>query len=310
LTDDVSISVENLTKKYGDLTAVNDISFDVHCGEIFAFLGPNGAGKTTTVEILVGLRKPTAGGAHVLGFDVVKDQREIKRRIGVLPQSFNTYDRLTVKENIEYFAGMFDSSPDVDGLIQLVDLEDKKKEQFRNLSGGLKQRLGIAVALVNDPEIVFLDEPTSGLDPKARHDVWRLIDDLHDKGKTVFLTTHYMEEAEALADRVGIIHYGKIVALNETDKLIAEHGRKNLLVLKKADRKAVQVIGKLGLEANYDKGEGDVIIHLNHNIAVSDIMQALSGAHVSFSELQLKRSSLEDVFLNLTGEELGKEENA
>jgi ABC-2 type transport system ATP-binding protein len=259
---------------------------------------------------LVGLRKPTSGGATVLGFDIAKDREEIKKRIGVLPQSFNTYDRLTVKENIEYFAGMFDSSPDVDGLIKLVDLEDKKKEQFRNLSGGLKQRLGIAVALVNDPEVVFLDEPTSGLDPKARHGVWRLIEDFHHKGKTVFLTTHYMEEAEALADRVGIIHNGKIVALDEKDKLIAEHGKKNMLVLRKADPKAVSVIDKLGLKANYDQNEGDVTIHLNHAVAVSDIMQALSAARVSFSELQLKRSSLEDVFLNLTGEELGKEEAA
>lgn len=308
MSDDIAIHVENLTKRYGDLTAVNDISFTVKRGEIFAFLGPNGAGKTTTVEILVGLRKPTSGGAHVLGFDIAKEQKEIKKRIGVLPQSFNTYDRLTVKENIEYFSGVFDSRPDVDGLIKLVDLDDKKKEQFKNLSGGLKQRLGIAVALVNDPEIVFLDEPTSGLDPKARHGVWRLIDDLHHKGKTVFLTTHYMEEAEALADRVGIIHNGKIVALDKTDALVAEHGKKNLLVLRKADPKAVSVIEKIGVKANYDKGEGDVIIHLNHAVAVSDIMQALSSAHVSFSELQLKRSSLEDVFLNLTGEELGKEE--
>jgi ABC-2 type transport system ATP-binding protein len=310
LSNDLAISVENLAKRYGDLMAVNDISFDVKRGEIFAFLGPNGAGKTTTVEILVGLRKPTSGGATVLGFDIAKDQKEIKKRIGVLPQSFNTYDRLTVKENIEYFAGMFDSRPDVDGLIKLVDLEDKKKEQFKNLSGGLKQRLGIAVALVNDPEVVFLDEPTSGLDPKARHGVWRLIEDLHHKGKTVFLTTHYMEEAEALADRVGIIHNGKIVALDETDKLIAEHGKKNMLVLRKADPKAVSVIDKLGLKANFDESAGDVIIHLNHAVAVSDIMQAVSKARVSFSELQLKRSSLEDVFLNLTGEELGKEETA
>jgi len=310
LSSDLAISVENLTKRYGDLTAVNGISFNVKRGEIFGFLGPNGAGKTTTVEILVGLRKPTSGGAEVLGFDIAKDREAIKKRIGVLPQSFNTYDRLTVKENIEYFAGVFDSSPDVDGLIKLVDLEDKKKEQFRNLSGGLKQRLGIAVALVNDPEVVFLDEPTSGLDPKARHGVWRLIEDLHHKGKTVFLTTHYMEEAEALAERVGIIHNGKIVALDEKDKLIAEHGKKNMLVLRKADQKAVSVIGKLGLTANYDQNEGDVTIHLNHAVAVSDIMQALSAARVSFSELQLKRSSLEDVFLNLTGEELGKEETA
>jgi ABC-2 type transport system ATP-binding protein len=310
LNSELAISVEKLTKRYGDLTAVNDISFEVKRGEIFAFLGPNGAGKTTTVEILVGLRKPASGGATVLGFDIAKDREEIKKRIGVLPQSFNTYDRLTVKENIEYFAGMFDSSPDVDGLIKLVDLEDKKKDQFRNLSGGLKQRLGIAVALVNDPEVVFLDEPTSGLDPKARHSVWRLIENLHDEGKTVFLTTHYMEEAEALADRVGIIHNGKIVALDEKDKLIAEHGKKNMLVLRKADPKAVSAIGKLGLKANYDESEGDVTIHLNHAVAVSDIMQTLNTARVSYSELQLKRSSLEDVFLNLTGEELGKEETA
>ena len=310
LSSELAISVEKLTKRYGDLMAVNGISFDVKRGEIFAFLGPNGAGKTTTVEILVGLRKATSGGATVLGFDIAKDKEEIKKRIGVLPQSFNTYDRLTVKENIEYFAGMFDSSPDIDGLIKLVDLEDKKKAQFRNLSGGLKQRLGIAVALVNDPEVVFLDEPTSGLDPKARHGVWRLIENLHDEGKTVFLTTHYMEEAEALAERVGIIHNGNIVALAEKDKLIAEHGKKNLLVLRKADPKAVSAIGKLGLKANYDESEGDVTIHLNHAVAVSDIMQTLSTARVSYSELQLKRSSLEDVFLNLTGEELGKEESA
>jgi ABC-2 type transport system ATP-binding protein len=309
LTEDVTIQVEKLTKRYGDLTAVNGISFTVKRGEIFAFLGPNGAGKTTTVEMLVGLRKPTSGRARVLGCDIVKEQNEIKKRIGVLPQSFNTYDRLTVKENIKYFAGVFDSHPDINGLIKLVDLEDKAKEQFKNLSGGLKQRLGIAVALVNDPEIVFLDEPSSGLDPKARHGVWRLIDDLHDKGKTVFLTTHYMEEAEALADRVGIIHNGNIVALDETDALIREHGKKNLLILRKTDSKAVQVIEKLGVKANYDKGEGDVTIYLNHAVAVSNIMQALSNAHVAFSELQLKRSSLEDVFLNLTGEELGKEEN-
>jgi ABC-2 type transport system ATP-binding protein len=309
LSDNAAIHVKNLTKRYGDLTAVNDVSFTVKRGEIFAFLGPNGAGKTTTVEMLVGLRKPTSGGASVLGFDIVKEQNEIKKRIGVLPQSFNTYDRLTVKENIEYFAGMFDCRPDVNGLIKLVDLEDKTKEQFKKLSGGLKQRLGIAVALVNDPEIVFLDEPTSGLDPKARHGVWQLIEDLHNKGKTVFLTTHYMEEAEALADRVGIIHNGKIVALDETDALIREHGKKNLLVLRKADPRAVKVIEKIGVTANYDTREGDVIIHLNHAVAVSDIMQALSSAHVAFSELQLKRSSLEDVFLNLTGEELGREEN-
>jgi ABC-2 type transport system ATP-binding protein len=281
----------------------------VNRGEIFAFLGPNGAGKTTTVEILECLRKPSDGKAFVLGFDIGKNAREIKKRTGVLPQDFYTYERLTVKETIEYYAGMFDARPDVDELIRLVDLEDKKNVLFKNLSGGLKQRLGIAVALVNDPEMIFLDEPSAGLDPKARHGVWHLIDGLHKKGKTVFLTTHYMEEAEVLADRVGIIHYGKIVALDSPQNLISEHGKKNLLILKKTSPQAVPNLERLGIRAKYDEPTGDVTVHLNHAVGVSEIIHALSSTDIPFGELQLKRSSLEDVFLNLTGVSLGEEES-
>lgn len=310
LNDDVAIRVDGLTKRYGELTAVDNVSFTVKRGEIFAFLGPNGAGKTTTVEMLECLRKPTSGKAYVLGYDVSKDRESIKRKTGVLPQDFYTYERLTVKETIQYFAGMFNSHPDVDGLIKSVDLEDKKNALFKHLSGGLRQRLGIAVALVNDPELIFLDEPSAGLDPKARHGVWHLIDGFHKQGKTVFLTTHYMEEAEVLADRVGIIYGGKIVALDATDKLVSEYGKKNLLILKKIDPKAVPVIEKLGVKANYDKTTGDVTVHLNHAVAVSEILQALSSSKTSYQELQLKRSSLEDVFLNLTGESLEEEDNA
>jgi ABC-2 type transport system ATP-binding protein len=310
LNDDVAIRVDGLTKRYGELTAVDNVSFTVKRGEIFAFLGPNGAGKTTTVEMLECLRKPTSGKAYVLGYDVSKDRESIKRKTGVLPQDFYTYERLTVKETIQYFAGMFNSHPDVDGLIKSVDLEDKKNALFKHLSGGLRQRLGIAVALVNDPELIFLDEPSAGLDPKARHGVWHLIDGFHKQGKTVFLTTHYMEEAEVLADRVGIIYGGKIVALDATDKLVSEYGKKNLLILKKIDPKAVPVIEKLGVKANYDKTTGDVTVHLNHAVAVSEILQTLSSSNTSYQELQLKRSSLEDVFLNLTGESLEEEGNA
>jgi len=310
LNDDVAIRVDGLTKRYGELTAVDNVSFTVKRGEIFAFLGPNGAGKTTTVEMLECLRKPTSGKAYVLGYDVSKDRESIKRKTGVLPQDFYTYERLTVKETIQYFAGMFNSHPDVDDLIKSVDLEDKKNALFKHLSGGLRQRLGIAVALVNDPELIFLDEPSAGLDPKARHGVWHLIDGFHKQGKTVFLTTHYMEEAEVLADRVGIIYGGKIVALDATDKLISEYGKKNLLILKKIDPKAVPVIEKLGVKANYDKTTGDVTVHLNHAVAVSEILQTLSRSNTSYQEMQLKRSSLEDVFLNLTGESLEEEDNA
>src|SRR6266581_1927577 len=167
---DKIVQVENLSKKYGDNIAVNGISFSLTKGEVFAFLGPNGAGKTTTVEILECLRNPTGGQAKVLGYDVSKrsDQAEIRKRIGVLPQDFNAIDRLTVRENINYFGAMFKHQLDADKLIELVDLKDKRDEQFKKLSGGLKQRVGLAVSLVNDPDVVFLDEPTTGLDPRAR----------------------------------------------------------------------------------------------------------------------------------------------
>jgi len=300
----IAIEVDSLVKKYGGLTAVDSISFTINEGEIFSFLGPNGAGKTTTVEVLECLRKPTSGRAYVLGFDISKDQDEIKKKIGVLPQEFNTFDSLTVRENLQYFAGMFGSSVDINSLIKLVDLEDKRNEQYKKLSGGLKQRLGVAMALVNDPEVVFLDEPTAGLDPKARHEVWNVIRGLKKQGKTVFLTTHYMEEAEALSDIVTIIHQGKIVATGTPEELITRYGQRNLLILKNTDKAAVPLIETLGLEANFDSSAGDVKVILNHSADVSEIVRALTLKQIAFGELQLRRSSLEDVFLNLTGETL------
>ncbi len=181
---DKIVQVENLSKKYGDTAAVNGISFGLSKGEVFAFLGPNGAGKTTTVEILECLRNPSGGRAKVLGYDVSRrsDQGEIRKRIGVLPQDFNAIDRLTVRENIDYFGAMFNHQLDPDELIEMVDLKDKRDDQFRTLSGGLKQRVGLAVALVNDPSLVFLDEPTTGLDPRARRDVWYVVERLKKQG--------------------------------------------------------------------------------------------------------------------------------
>lgn len=302
--DRIVIEVDSLVKKYGDLTAVDSISFKLNNGEIFSFLGPNGAGKTTTVEILECLRKPTSGEAHVLGFNISTDKDEIKKRIGVLPQEFNTFDTLTVIENLRYFAGMFGSSVNVEDLIKLVDLEDKRNEQYKRLSGGLKQRLGVAMALVNDPEIVFLDEPTSGLDPKARHEVWDVIRGLKEQQKTVFLTTHYMEEAEVLSDTVTIIHRGRIVASGTPEELISKYGQHNLLILKNTSREAVPLVETLGLDTVYDDDTGDVKVTLKESADVSEILRALTLKHIVFGELQLKRSSLEDVFLNLTGERL------
>jgi ABC-2 type transport system ATP-binding protein len=213
-----AIVVEKLCKRYGTLLAVDSVSFTVAKGEVFAFLGPNGAGKSTTAEIIETIRAPTSGKVTMLGMDVTKSKAKVVRRIGVLPQGFSSFDRITVRESLQYYARVFGCKADVDALMDLTNLSGKADAQFNTLSGGLKQRLGIAAALVNDPEVVFLDEPTTGLDPHARRQVWDVLKGLKARGKTIFLTTHYMEEAELLADTVAIISGGKIVAIEEIQR--------------------------------------------------------------------------------------------
>src|SRR2546427_11274065 len=262
---DKVVQVEKLSKKYKDTVAVNGISFSLSKGEVFAFLGPNGAGKTTTVEILECLRAPTGGQAKVLDYDVSKrsDQGEIRKRIGVLPQDFNAIDRLTVRENINYFGAMFDHQLDADQLIELVDLKDKRDAQFKTLSGGLKQRVGLAVALVNDPAVVFLDEPTTGLDPRARRGVWVVIERLKKQGKTVFLTTHYMDEAEFLADAVSIIDHGQIIASGTPDHLIDSYGGKKTLVIRDAGEEGLTLLPLIDHNPQF-RNSGDIHNSLNN----------------------------------------------
>jgi ABC-2 type transport system ATP-binding protein len=298
------IQVESLVKKYKDVTAVDGISFAVNRGEVFSFVGPNGAGKTTTVEILVCLRDLTAGKAAVLGFNVAdrKGQQQIRKRVGVLPQDFNTFDLLTVKENLSYYKRMYDGGMDVNELIRLVDLEDKAKTLYKNLSGGLKKRLAIAIALVNDPEVIFLDEPTTGLDPKARRDVWDLIEGLRDKQKTVFLTTHYMDEAEVLSDRVGIISYGKIIADGTPSELILKHGGKTSLIVEEGGTEAYNALRGRFPRARVDNG--DVFVPINDKSDLPDAVMTLNSSKTKFGELVVRRPSLEDVFLNLTGKKI------
>ncbi len=178
-----AIEVSHLKKVYGDLTAVNDISFSVKTGEIFAFLGPNGAGKTTTVEMIESIRQPTAGSIKLLGKDIKTQFNDVKEKIGILPQEFHSFERLTVRETLVYFSNLYKKKTDVDEIIQSLDLTSHKNMLYRNLSGGLKQRVGVAISLVNDPDIIFLDEPTTGLDPKARREVWGVIAGLHKKRK-------------------------------------------------------------------------------------------------------------------------------
>ncbi|MDT8379585.1 MAG: ABC transporter ATP-binding protein [Desulfotignum sp.] len=295
-----AIEVHHLTKRYKGLSAVDNLSFTVEKGEVFALLGPNGAGKTTTVEIINTIRKPTSGKVILLGMDVTEKKYDIIPRIGVLPQGFSSFDRITVKETLQYYSRLFcRKKPDIDGLMALVNLKDKAAVQYKNLSGGLKQRLGIAVALVNDPEIVFLDEPTTGLDPLARRAMWEVLLDLKKKGKTLFLTTHYMEEAELLADTVAIVKKGKITAMGSPGELIENNADYLVVMLKSVDETVFDIVKKIGFTPGYDS-HGDIKVRLAHTDDVRRMLNAVREGGASFTGLNVRKPNLEEVFLKLT----------
>jgi len=299
-----AIEVDKLTKRYGDLLAVNDISFNVRKGEVFALLGPNGAGKTTTVEIIDTIRMPTSGKVSLLGMDVTKKKHAIVPRIGVLPQGFSSFDRITVRETLQYYSRLFCCrNTDIDGLIELVNLTNKAKEQYKNLSGGLQQRLGIAIALVNDPEVLFLDEPTAGLDPRARREVWDVLLGLKKKGKTVLLTTHYMEEAELLADTVAIISKGKIIAMGSPGELIESNANYLVLTLKSVDEEVIEIVREMGFEPFHDNHK-NIKVRVEHTDDVQKLLSAIKDAGTSLLSLDVRKPNLEEVFLKLTGEAL------
>lgn len=217
---EVIIEVKDLVKKYDDIEAVKGISFDVNKGEIFGLLGPNGAGKTTTLEIMETLREKTSGEVIIDGLSIDTDQNQIKKMIGVQLQAAGFYPNLYLYELIELFAGLYNVEAYADEMLNLVDLTEKKKSKFKELSGGQKQRFSICTTLINSPKIIFLDEPTTGLDPQARRNLWELIKLIRSKGTTIMLTTHYMDEAEVLCDRVGIIDKGQIIIIDSPDNLI------------------------------------------------------------------------------------------
>ena len=214
------ITVKDLVKKYDKLTAVKGISFEVYEGEIFGLLGPNGAGKTTTLEIMETLRDKTSGEVLIDGFNVDNHQQDIKKIIGVQLQAAGYYPNLTLNELLSLFSGLYNRKIDKMEMLGMVGLKDKAKAKHKELSGGQKQRFSIATTLINDPKIIFLDEPTTGLDPQARRNLWDLIREIRDKGTTVVITTHYMDEAENLCDRVGVMEKGEIIAMDTPDKLI------------------------------------------------------------------------------------------
>jgi len=219
-----TIQVLGLKKAYGDLQAVDGVSFSVKDGQVFSLLGPNGAGKTTTIEILEGLRAQDSGEVKVLGLDPWKHGYELHKKIGVIPQGFKFVDYATPKEAINYYAALFGVKADADAILKKVILEDSANTYFSRLSGGQKQKVGMALALVNDPQLVFLDEPTTGLDPQARRAVWEVIRNLKSEDRSVLLTTHYLDEAEELADEVAIMNRGKIIAAGTPPEIISKYG--------------------------------------------------------------------------------------
>jgi len=299
-----AIQVFDLRKEYGALVAVNNISFNVKKGEVFAFLGPNGAGKTTTVEMIESIRKPTSGTIHILGRDIKTQFDQVKDKIGILPQEFRSFERLTVRETLIYFSSLYQIQADIDEIIKAMDLKSEENKLYKDLSGGLKQRVGVAIALVNDPEIVFLDEPSTGLDPKARREVWEFIAGLRNKGKTVFLTTHYMEEAEYLADHIAIIHKGSIIAEGSLEELTDKYGEGSILRIKDCkNRDVINTLIEQGLEV-FTEGNGDIAVKIAYKERVLEVLAILKRECVDYDSIDISRSNLEEIFLKLTGAKL------
>ncbi len=293
------IEVSNLKKHYGDIKAVDGISFSVKEGEVFGLLGPNGAGKTTTIEIMEGLRERDGGDVKILDLDPWKNGYELHKKIGVIPQQFTFFEKATPKEAIKYYADLFGVKADPEEILKEVLLEDSAKNRFENLSGGQKQKMGLALSLVSSPELLFLDEPTTGLDPNARRAIWEVIRKLKAKGKTIILTTHYLEEAEQLADRVAIVNHGKIVAMGTSDEIIEQYGSGERLEIHGSEKLADYIRNNTELNVEYDLTKGWVSIPLKQKIDALAALAAAEQSSLEWGELHTRRDSLEDVFIKL-----------
>ena len=306
---DEAIRVESLKKYYGKFVAVDDISFDVRSGEIFGILGPNGAGKTTTLEILEGLHSPNSGTITILNLDILKNPKEIKTRIGVQLQSSAYYDYLNLLEILTLLASFYppDVREDPADILRRVKLESKGRQRVNTLSGGEKQRFTIAASLINKPELLILDEPTTGLDPRSRRNIWQLIEEINQSGITVVLTTHYMDEAEALCQRLAIMDNGHLIAVDTPSNLRAslEYQYAVKLTLE-APLNEEQIISLNSLNAKIEtKSENTYIIKLKDGTNALDILlKSIVTDNVRFQNLDITPVTLEDVFLELTGNEL------
>jgi ABC-2 type transport system ATP-binding protein len=284
------------------MVAVDDVSFEVNEGEIFGLIGPNGAGKTTTLECIEGLRKPDAGAISVLGLSPIRDVYKLQDRIGVQLQQAQLQKRIKVWEAVDLWASLYrKKKADAEKLLEQLGLIDKRNAWFMNLSGGQKQRLFIALALINDPEVVFLDELTTGLDPQARRAIWELVRGIRDRGKTVFLTTHLMEEAERLCDRVAIIEHGRIIDIDKPHSLVNRHCPERTVVLATTDSAAEQRFRELAGVETVLCNDGQFTIRGRGDDLVTKVIHCLSENHIRVTDFRTILPNLEDVFLKLTG---------
>jgi ABC-2 type transport system ATP-binding protein len=296
------IQVSGVRKTYGKTVAVDEVSFDVNDGEIFGLIGPNGAGKTTTMECIEGLRTPDRGSISVLGLDPFRQVYKLQDRIGVQLQQAQLQKRIKVWEAVDLWASLYQKKA-IDGerLLEQLGLADKRNAWFMNLSGGQKQRLFIALALINDPEVVFLDELTTGLDPQSRRAIWDLVRGIRERGKTVFLTTHLMEEAERLCDRVAIIEHGRIIDIDSPDKLVNRHCPERTVVLTTNDPAAEERFRAIpGIEA-VNRTDFRFTIRGRGDDLVSEVIHCLSENRIRVTDFRTILPNLEDVFLKLTG---------
>jgi len=303
LCDDVVV-VQNLVKHYGNVKAVDGVSFSVRRGEIFGIVGPNGTGKTTTIDCIAGMRRADSGLILVLGFDPAEDSFSLKKKIGIQQQESEIQDRLKVFEAMHLFSSFYETVADMETLLRQLNLWEKRDSYFSALSGGQKKRLFVAMALIGNPEIVFLDELTSGLDPQARRSVWELVKLLRDQGRTVVLSTHYMDEAQRLCDRVAVIHSGKIAALDSPADLIAAHGGFTRVHFRAEESFDKSLLTRLDGVESVSEIEDQCTVEISTRHSIVEIVKQLDQMEYELSSLRIDSPTLEDVFLNLTGREL------
>jgi len=296
------IQVSAIRKTYGSTVAVDEVSFEVSDGEIFGLVGPNGAGKTTTMECIEGLRTPDRGAISVLGLDPFNDVYKLQERIGVQLQQAQLQKRIKVWEAIDLWASLYQRNEvDVERLLEQLGLIEKRNAWFMTLSGGQKQRLFIALALINNPEVVFLDELTTGLDPQARRAIWDLVRGIRERGKTVFLTTHLMEEAERLCDRVAIIEHGRIIDIDTPQSLVNRHCPECTVILATNDRKAADCFRTIPRVEAVICSDSQFTIRGQGDDLVTEVIHCLSENRIRVTDFRTSRPNLEDVFLKLTG---------